>query len=382
MSGVSTSTFKRACLGGTFDGIHAGHKLLFNEATKICNERLVVGVTDRNMIRNKTLWELIAPLEDRIRGVKDYLNGLNPNLTYDIVPISDIYGPTIIEKDLECIIVSEESIGGALKINHARVDKGWPELKVHVVQLHKDNNPSNREAMDRLRENKTSSSLLRVNKLGSIIRPPEPNNSIPNRPYLIGLTGCIASGKTAIGKYLETLGFGYINYDLLGHKTYQTIGSPIYQKIVEYFGNSIVDAETGLIDRGRLGKIVFSDRDKLNRLNEIVWPGIYSLVDEEIDRLKEKHDVIVLESALLVESGQAGRVHQVWTSIVPPEEAIKRLVESRGMSRQEAERRINSQTDNLTRVLKSNVVFCSLWEPEFTQQQVRKCVDELRKKYL
>ena len=345
-------------------------------------ERLVVGVTDGPMIKGKLLWELITPIDERIQKVREFLQSLNPNLQYQIVPITDLYGPTITDKDIECIVVSEETIKGADKINLARNEKGWPELKKHVVHLLEENNSSIQDVMSRLNEKKVSSSLLRVQKLGTILRPPLPNKSIPDRPYLIGLTGGIASGKTSIGQYLESLGFGYINYDLMGHKTYERVGSPVYREIVEYFGNEILNPETQQIDRPKLGKIVFSDRSKLDKLNSIVWPAIYKLVDAQVEQLKAKYEVIVLESALLVESNQTERVHQVWTSIIPAEEAVKRQMKSRGLEREEAEKRVASQTDNLTRVQKANAVFCTLWEPEFTQQQVRKCVSELREKYL
>lgn len=380
-SSIGGRMFKNVCIGGTFDGIHAGHKLLFNEATKLCKERLVVGVTDTSMIKSKILWELIAPVDERIHEVREYLTVLNQNLTYDIVPINDIYGPTIVEEDLQCIVVSKETFRGADKINEARLEKGWPKLEVHIVNLLEEESSSITSAMKRLKEKKVSSSLMRMEKLGTIIRPPVPNKSIPDRPYLIGLTGGVASGKTAVGKYLQTLGLGYINYDIMGHKTYDKVDSPIYNQIVDYFGTSILDPETKQIVRGTLGKIVFSDKSKLDKLNEIVWPGIYALVDEEIERLKIKHDAIVLESALLIESGQTSRVHQVWTTIIPPEEAVKRQVESRGLDKEEALRRVKAQADNMTRVRQSNAVFCSLWEPEFTQQQVRKCINELKTNY-
>lgn len=380
---LGRTMFKNVCLGGTFDGIHAGHKLLFGEATRLCSERLVVGVTDSNMIKSKTLWELISPTEDRVRKVKEYLTELNPKLTYNVVPINDIYGPTIVEKDLECIVVSKETVKGADKINEARMKKGWPELKIHVVDLLEDTNSSHREAMERLREKKVSSSLLRFEKLGTIINPPIPNNSIPERPYLIGLTGGVASGKTTISNYLvKTYGFGYVNYDTMGHKTYAEVGSPTYNKVVEHFGSSILNNETKQIDRSALGRIVFKDKASLEKLNELVWPGIYSLVDEEIEKQKAEHDVIILESALLIESGQTKRVHQLWTSIIPPEEAIRRQIETRNLTREEAEARVARQTDNTTRIKMSNAIFCSLWDEEFTRRQVDKCVKELKEKYL
>lgn len=374
--------FKKVCLGGTFDGIHSGHKLLFNEALKLCNNTMVVGVTNIEMIKTKTLWELIAPVDVRIKTVENYLKSIEPKLDFHVVAINDIYGPTIEMEELECIVVSEETIRGAHKINEARVKKGWNELKIHVVNLVQEEDPSKDEAMSRLKENKISSSTIRLEKLGTILKEPITNSSIPDRPYLIGLTGGVASGKTAISNYLQTFGFGYISYDQLGHKTYSSIESPTYKKIIEYFDESILDPNTRLIDRGKLGSIVFKDRSKLDKLNEIVWPAIYSLVDEELARMKDQYEVIVLESALLVETGQTSRVHQVWTTIVPPDEAVKRQMKDRGLSEVDARRRVESQVDNLKRVQVSNVVFCSLWEPEFTQKQVRKCVDELRKRYL
>lgn len=375
------STFGNVVLGGTFDGIHAGHKLLLSEAIKRCKERLIVGVTTGEMIKSKVLWELILPVDERIAGVQKQLNQMNPSLNYQVVPINDLYGPTITEPNIDCIVVSKETIRGAEKINEARKQKRWNELKVHVVELISDD-ANDKDLMRRLNETKVSSSTLRMNKLGTILKPPQPNHSIPQRPYLIGLTGSIASGKTTIGKYLQSLGLGYINYDILGHKTYEKVDSPIYQQIIDYFGTEILDDATKLINRSKLGSIVFNDKKKLDKLNEIVWPGIYQLVDQEIERLKQRHDIIILESALLIESGQTRRVHQVWTSIIPVEEAIRRQVTDRGLDEAEARKRVMAQTDNYSRVQNSNAVFCTLWEPDFTQQQVKKCLSELREKYL
>jgi len=66
-----------------------------------CNKSLTVGVTDASMVRKKILSELILPCETRIQHVRNFLQEQNPNLEYKIVPISDPYGPSIEDSDLE-----------------------------------------------------------------------------------------------------------------------------------------------------------------------------------------------------------------------------------------------------------------------------------------
>lgn len=378
----SPSQYDSVALGGTFDCIHVGHKILIGEASLQCRKTLTVGVTCENMIKSKILWELIEPVEQRMDKVRSYLHEIDPDVEPNVVPISDIYGPTITDEDIECLVVSVETIKGSNKINEARTVKGWNPLKVSIIELMKDTDSSSKSIMERLNENKVSSSVARLKKLGTILREPEINKNLPSRPYLIGLTGGIASGKTAIGKYLESLGCGYINYDMMGHQTYADINGVVYKEIVDIFGDSILDGETKLIDRAKLGKIVFSDKSKREKLESIVWPAIYKLVDEKIDALKVDHEIIVLESALLIESKQHNRVHQVWTTFIQPEEAIERQMKSRGLTREDAEKRVNAQLDNLSRIRYSNAVFCSAWEQEFTQYQVKKCLTELRNIYL
>lgn len=378
----NNETYNNVAVGGTFDGIHVGHKLLFNEATMRCNKTLVVGVTSNNMLKSKILWELIAPVYDRIKLVENFLSEIDPNITIEVVPMYDIYGPTIEREQLHYLVVSEETKKGGQKVNEARVEKGWQPMEIGVIKLMESVEVGTKSMMLRLREKKVSSSISRILKLGTILNAPKPNLSIPTKPYMIGLTGGVASGKTAIADYLKTLDYGVINYDILGHKTYENIDSPVYKKILDFFGETILNPETKSIVRSELGKLVFGDKEKLQKLESFVWPAIYDLVDKEIDVLKEKHPVIVLESALLLESKQDKRVHQIWTTFVPPEEAVNRQVVSRGLSREEAEKRVAAQTDNLTRIRNSNAIFCSLWEPEFTRYQVKKCVEQLQKECL
>lgn len=84
------------------------------------------------------------------------------------------------------------------------------------------------------------------------------NPGIPDRPYIIGLTGGIASGKSNIAQYLKGFGAGIVNCDLLAHNIYKT-GSQGYKDVVDKFGQAVLNSE-GDIDRKKLGAIVFSDK--------------------------------------------------------------------------------------------------------------------------
>lgn len=93
--------------------------------------------------------------------------------------------------------------------------------------------------------------------LGTLLKPVTRNESIPKKPYKIGLTGGIASGKSSIANRLQKHGAKIIDCDKVGHDIYK-MGKPCYYKLIEEFGERIVGAH-GEVDRKVLGGIVFSD---------------------------------------------------------------------------------------------------------------------------
>ncbi|CAF4932259.1 unnamed protein product [Pieris macdunnoughi] len=94
MKGEPVKTYEYVALGGTFDRLHNGHKILLSQAALRATKHVTVGVTDVNMIQSKILWELIQPVEVRIKAVKDFLTDINPDLEYNVLAIQDLYGPT------------------------------------------------------------------------------------------------------------------------------------------------------------------------------------------------------------------------------------------------------------------------------------------------
>jgi dephospho-CoA kinase len=158
---------------------------------------------------------------------------------------------------------------------------------------------------------------------------------------VIGLTGNIASGKSTVLRMLSELGAAIIDADRLGHKVLQH--SEAQQEIVQDFGEEILGS-VGEIDRGKLGKLVFSDSQVRERLNQITHPRMHHLAEEEIKKLnREGFKVVVLEAPLLIEAGWAHLVDQVWVTRVSEATAIRRLGRRFGFSEEEAKNRLNSQ---------------------------------------
>ncbi|UXI19512.1 Alcohol dehydrogenase class-3 [Sarcoptes scabiei] len=373
---ISDKVYDNVVIGGTFDNLHNGHKILLSTAQLKCINSLVIGVTDRQMVRSKTLHELIADPEVRIQSLREYLQDVDPFIHYEICTISDPFGPAIVDENLQAIIVSEETIRGGEKINEIRHSKRMSNLDIEVIKLLEDDHKSND-----LEENKVSSSSLRIRKLGTLLKEPEPRPNLPSKPYVIGLTGMIASGKTSIGKKLEALGAGVINVDLLAHKTYENPESPTYRKIIETFGKEIVNSDK-TISRERLGKIVFDSESKRNELTEIVWPEVKKLLQIERERLSQKHSVLILEVALLIESGHFDEFHQIWLTILDEKEVIKRLRERNNLDEEEARKRIRAMMPSEEKIKHANVVFCTYWDESFTWEQIKRAWSMLHQRFV
>jgi len=165
-------------------------------------------------------------------------------------------------------------------------------------------------------------------------------------PYILGLTGNIASGKTTIGMMLLELGAQvYIDADRVVHELYLP-GQPLVNELTRIFGPQIVD-KAGGVDRQVLGQIVFSDPAKLRLLESIVHPAVHTALLASLHQLAEiGPDAIgVLDAVKLVESGYAQLGHSVWLVTCSPEVQLKRLTELRGMSEEDARLRLAAQPD-------------------------------------
>ncbi|XP_074418308.1 bifunctional coenzyme A synthase isoform X3 [Larus michahellis] len=353
--------FSDVAVGGTFDRLHGAHRLLLSACCLLARHRLLAGVADGDLLRHKVLAELIEPYEVRAAKLREFLEDVKPSLRYDIVPLADPYGPSITDPDLQCLVVSEETRRGGEAVNKKRLENQDPML--------------------------------------------------PSCPYVIGLTGGTGSGKTSIAKLLGQLGAFLIDADKLGHAVYVP-GGPAYERVVAAFGAEIVN-EDGTINRKVLGAKVFGNQERLKSLTDIVWPEMARMVKEQIreadaqgrpdsmrvsgragmdakeqSRLPGNEEwprsagkaVCVLDAAVLLEAGWQDMVHEVWTAVIPEEEAVKRIMARDGLSEEVARGRLRSQMTNSQRVEQSQVVLCTLWEPDVTRKQVEKAWDLLQQR--
>jgi dephospho-CoA kinase len=162
----------------------------------------------------------------------------------------------------------------------------------------------------------------------------------------VGLTGGIATGKTAVAAMLRELGCRLLEADKIAHQTIEPDGAA-YGEVVREFGRGILTAE-GLVDRKKLGVIVFAEPQRLARLNAIVHPPV---LEEQMRQLGaiEKADaraIAVVEAALLIEAGFDRSLDYLVVTWCTPEQQLARLTQpglGRGLTIEQARQRIAAQ---------------------------------------
>ena len=266
---ASLKTYSDVAVGGTFDCIHNGHRLLLTKAAILATNRVLVGVSDGPLLANKTLAELVRPVEERISEVEALVRDIQPALRVEVVPLVDVYGPTAWDERLQCLVVSPETMRGGDKVNQerkARVSisacasvrecifpftrlpfcmnnykkywaspslssQGLQPLSIHSVKLLGEGMSEASSVGEKI-----SSSDLRKQLLGTYRQPKVSPDPIMSRqlsvrictfqishcltgwqphdgPYIVGLTGGTASGKSSIARRLESLGAYCIDCD-------------------------------------------------------------------------------------------------------------------------------------------------------------------------
>jgi len=160
---------------------------------------------------------------------------------------------------------------------------------------------------------------------------------------VIGITGPAGSGKSTVSKIIKTIyknKASIIDVDRLGHEVLTYFF--IKEKLKEIFGEEILDDDNN-ISRSKLGEIVFSNKEKLELLNQIVHPEILKKTEQILKKISNKNDIIMVDAALLFKIGLDKLCDKIIYVDAPEELRIKRLSENRGIPLEKAKNIVKSQ---------------------------------------
>jgi dephospho-CoA kinase len=165
----------------------------------------------------------------------------------------------------------------------------------------------------------------------------------------IGLTGGIGSGKTSVTERLAARGAVVVDADVITHEI-QRPGGPAFDPIIARFGEG-VRAEDGTLDRPAIAKIVFNDPAARADLNAIVWPLVAGVMRERAESLVQSDEIAVFSIPIMRGEHRSRLGYQAIVVVdCPTEIAVERLVEARGMDREDALARIAAQVSREERL--------------------------------
>lgn len=190
----------------------------------------------------------------------------------------------------------------------------------------------------------------------------------------IGLTGSIACGKSTVSAYLQALGYFVADADAIS-RSLTAPGGAALPLLRRAFGDGVFDGD--VLNRCVLGSIVFGDAQKREQLNALLHPLIISAVEQAL-RAHDAPDTLVFgDVPLLYECHMAPMFDRIWVVRAPRETQIARLLLRDGLSREEAERRIDAQMPLAQKCALADAVIDTDGPVENTRAQVRTQIDSL-----
>ncbi len=174
--------------------------------------------------------------------------------------------------------------------------------------------------------------------------------------YIVGLTGGIASGKSTVAAHWASLGGHEIDADQLARQVVAP-GTAGAAAIRAKFGDDIFEID-GSLNRAKLGSIVFADASRRQALEAIVHPLVKAAAQKMVAAQPE-NSIVIYNVPLLVEASVDLPFDKVITVEAPVEKQIERLIQNRGMTKQEAEARIASQASPAQRANAADIILNS-----------------------
>jgi dephospho-CoA kinase len=196
----------------------------------------------------------------------------------------------------------------------------------------------------------------------------------------VGLTGGIVSGKSTVARMFRQLGADIIDADNIARAIVQP-GEKAWKNIVHYFGKEILK-DNQEINRKELARIVFADKEKLEKLNKITHPEIVAIIKNKIEEMRSKDSsdgtICIIEVPLLFEANLEGMMDKIIVVYLNREEQIKRLLIRNSLTQEEAINRIDSQIPMEKKLKKADYVIDNGASLGHTRIQVKQIWQELR----
>jgi dephospho-CoA kinase len=196
------------------------------------------------------------------------------------------------------------------------------------------------------------------------------------RKRVIGLIGGMGSGKSSVGALLERRGGYLISADELGHEALRQ--PALIERVVARFGAAILD-ERGVVDRRRLGRIVFADPAELRALEDLVFPYIEPRIREEIHKAESLPEArfVVLDAAIMLEAGWDKACDAIVFVHAPEAARKERLAQQRGWTREEVQARQRAQLPVADKISRADYVLDNSGSAEETAQQIEDLISRM-----
>lgn len=191
---------------------------------------------------------------------------------------------------------------------------------------------------------------------------------------VVGVTGGIATGKSTVVKCFEEAGIPIIDADIVAREVVEP-GMPGLEKIKTVFGPEVINPD-GTLARKKLGKIIFADDNKRELLNRSLGPFIRKEILRQIEVMKAKADLVIVDIPLLYETGYESLLDQVAVVYLPESIQLQRLMKRDHLTSIEAQQRINSQMPIEEKRKRADILFDNQGTIEEVKTQVQEWLAE------
>ena len=200
-----------------------------------------------------------------------------------------------------------------------------------------------------------------------------------NKPYIIGITGGIGTGKSQVSRYLTSLGYPVIDADQVAREVVEP-GEVGWMKILNHFGEGVLNPDKTL-NRRKLGEIIFGDDTLRLELNDILHPLIRMRINAYIDRYHNE-PFIFIDVPLLFETESRERYDEVVLVYAPDTLALSRILERDRLSLELSTKKISSQMSIEIKRQLADAVFYNIGTVEELKEEVNVYLKNIKKKLM